>query len=366
MQFAVRQLLVPFGVVTGLIVAPALAGAASITTPSAASITTLPAVVQQTEVAARVPAGDTSNAQQVSRQSAIVNMTPPSAGTHSTGPFTLHWEHLRFLRSSTGVITVWAAINVDAGRCQPKLTSEGWLYSLALQYDLFDENGEHVATGRDSLRYAHPSRLKSDQGFGLQAPVAVPPGTYRFRIEVLDRNRDPAASSVKEGELVVPSYEAPGPVLSDLAVASDTPGTWQPLPDISLKLNAAHVVQVDASPYIYFEAYGLTPGGRYRVELHMESAEDQSFLDRRLKGARRPFQLQYSGSVPTDPDSPVRGAQHLKFGRNTQPGLYQVTVKVTDLTTGEASLPRRANLKVRSRSIQGTESAVRLGSGAGG
>ncbi len=356
MQFAVRQLLAPFGIVTGLIVAPALAGAAS---PEA-----LASATQQTEVAAKVSAGESSQ-EQTAPLPAIAKMAPPSAGTHSSGPFPLHWEHLRFLRGSGGVITVWAAINVDAGRCQPKLTSAGWLYSLSMRYDLFDLNGERIATAMDSLRYAHPTRLKSDQGFGLQVPVAVPPGTYRFRIEVLDRNREPAASSVKEGELIVPSYESLGPVVSDLAVASDTPGIWQPLPGIRLKLNAAHVVQVDASPYIYFEAYGLTPGARYRVELQMESAEDQSFLDRRLQGARRPFQLQYSGTVPTDPESPVRGAQHLRLGSNTQPGLYQVTVKVTDLATGETSLPQRTNLRVRTRPFRSTEPSVRLGTGAG-
>jgi hypothetical protein len=101
------------------------------------------------------------------------------------------------------------------------------------------------------------------------------------------------------------------------------------------------------------------------VEVRMESAEAQSFMDRRLRGARRPFQLQYSGPVPTDPDSPVRGAQHLKLGSNTRPGLYQVTVKITDLATGETSLPRRISLQVRSRNFQVNEPSARLGAGAG-
>jgi hypothetical protein len=291
-------------------------------------------------------------------------LAPPSRGAHEGGPFPINWEHLRFLRASGDSITVWAAINVDAGRCQPKPAKGGWLYSLAMRYELHDEQGELVATGSDSLVYVHPSRLRSDQGFGLQAPVTVPPGTYRFRIEVQDRNRDPVANSVKEGELVVPSYRVPGPVLSDLAIASDTPGIWQPLPGVRLKLNAAHVVHVDASPYIYFEAYGLTPGARYRVELLMESAESQSFADRQLRGPRRPFQLQYSGPVPVDPDTPVRGAQHLNLGRGTEPGMYQVTVTITDLSTGETSLPRRINLQVRSPNLQVREPVMRLGSGS--
>jgi len=353
----VRQLLAPLGILAGLIVAPALAGSA----PLLAS----PSVTQQTDVAAKPPAEGVSDAEQPQPEIGIVKLAPPSSGTHSGGPFPIDWEHLRFLRGSGDVITVWAAINVDAGRCQPRPASGGWLYSLAMQYELYDQNGERVATGTDELRYVHPSRLKSDQGFGLQAPVTVPPGTYWFRIEVRDRNREPVATNVKEGELIVPSYEVPGPVLSDLAVASDTPGIWQPLPGIRLKLNASHVVHVDASPYIYFEAYGLTPGARYRVEVQMQSAESQSFMDRRLRGAHRPFQLQYSGPVPIDPDTPVRGAQHLKLGTNTLPGLYQVTVKITDLTTGETSLPRRINLQVRSREFQVREPSARLGAGAG-
>jgi hypothetical protein len=353
------QLLVPFGVLAVLIVLPALALAATAPLAMAASVT------QRTEVAATPPATDAAEAEQPVQRAGVASLAPPSSGTHSSGPFPIDWEHLRFLRGSGDMVTVWAAINVDAGRCQPKPASGGWLYSLAMQYELYDQSGERIATGTDELRYVHPSRLKSDQGFGLQAPVTVPPGTYRFRIEVRDRNREPVASNVKEGELIVPSYDAPGPVLSDLALASDTPGIWQPLPGVRLKLNAAHVVHLDASPYIYFEAYGLTPGARYRVEVRMESAEAQSFMDRRLRGARRPFQLQYSGPVPTDPDSPVRGAQHLKLGSNTRPGLYQVTVKITDLATGETSLPRRISLQVRSRNFQVNEPSARLGAGAG-
>ena len=356
----VRRLTTRVGFLTGLIVAPTLLAAA----PLAAS----PSAAQQkgvSEVSTDAAVAVIPDAGQPEPRNGVAMLAPPSSGTHTGGAFPIDWEHLRFLRGSGSMITVWAAINVDAGRCWPRATSGGWLYSLALRYELFDQDGELVATGADSLRYEHPTRLKSDQGFGLQAPVTVPPGTYRFRIEVEDRNREPVARSVKEGELIVPSYGVPGPVLSDLAVASDTPGIWQPLPGVSLKLNAAHVVYVDASPYIYFEAYGLTPGARYRVEVRMESAEAQSFMDRRLRGASRPFQLQYSGPVPIDPDTPVRGAQHLKLGTNTLPGLYQVTVRVTDLVTGETSLPRRINLKVQSRSLRVNEPAARLGAGAG-
>lgn len=346
----VRPLLVPLCIFTGLIALPATAFADTAASSAPAFLT------QQTEVVAKPDA---------EQQAAVAVLAPPSSGTHSSGPFPIDWEHLRFLRGSGDVVTVWAAINVDAGRCQPVIVSGGWLYSLEMRYDLLDQDGEIIATGRDSLLYIHPSRLKSDQGFGLQAPVTVPPGTYRFRLEVRDRNRKPVALSVKEGELIVPSYEVPGPVLSDLALASDTPGIWQPLPGVRLKLNAAHVVHVDASPYIYFEAYGLTPGARYRVEVHMESSESQSFMDRRIRGSTRPFQLQYSGPVPIDPDTPVRGAQHLKLGRSTPAGMYQVTVKITDLATGETSLPRRISLQVRSQEYLRNEPSARLGAGAG-
>ncbi len=315
---------------------------------------------QQWEVGMQQPVD--SSPQEVPRsETGVVSLAPPSSGTHTRGPFPVDWEHLRFLRSNGDSIAVWAAVNVDASLCTPRPASGGWLYSLAMRYEMFDEDGTHLGTGTDELKYVHPSRLRSDQGFGLQTFVTVAPGTYLYRIEVSDRNRDPVASSVKEGELVVPKYDAPGPVLSDLAVASDTPGIWEPLPDVSLKLNAAHVVSTDASPFIYFEAYGLTPGGRYRVEVVMENTDPQDFMERRIRGAKRPFQLQYSGTVPQDPHALVRGAQHLKLGRGTLPGAYQVTVKVTDLTTGEVSLPRWVNLQVRSPDLQVRQPGARLG-----
>jgi hypothetical protein len=144
----------------------------------------------------------------------------------------------------------------------------------------------------------------------------------------------------------VPERVTTQPFVSSVAIAADSAGTWHPAPGLELQLNAARIVYRNARPFVYFEAYGLTPGADYRGEVRVVSREVTRGAEDVFNGAYQPFQLQYRGSVPTDPAEPVRKVLRLDLGQ-TRPGPYEVQVRVRDLATGQASEVRSARVKVR-------------------
>jgi hypothetical protein len=56
--------------------------------------------------------------------------------------------------------------------------------------------------------------------------------------------------------------------------------------------------------------------------------------------------LQYRGSVPTNPNEPVRKVLRMDLDQ-TAAGPYEVQIRVRDLTTGQVSEVRTARMKVR-------------------
>lgn len=295
-------------------------------------------------VAASTPVA-AQNAPEARSQAALLGLLPSGSGTQRSGPVSFDYEQLAFRRGSGDSVLVWAAVNVDASRLTPRLTDSGWYYSVSLSYEL-SQDGRTVSAV-DSLDYVHPRILPDDQGLALQVPLKVAPGSYDFRITVTDRNRKPSPDGDDaKGSVSVPRFQTPGPTLSPLAVASDSPGPWRPARGIRLKLNAANVVETGAHPFVYFEVYGLTPGEGYRAQVSLSSIESQGFLDRVVRGRLRPFQLQYRGTAPEETEGAVRAAVRLDLA-STAPGWYSIEVTVTDASTGQQSLASRTFLVVR-------------------
>jgi len=171
-----------------------------------------------------------------------------------------------------------------------------------------------------------------------------------------------------EGSLTVPVFDVTGPVVSSIAVAADSIGTFAPASGVDLQLNAAAIVEKAARPYIYFEVYGLTPGGGYRGEIKLSSTWVSRGRGEQFTGPYQPFQMQYRGSVAADPTVPVRAVMRLDT-RDAEPGPYEIQVRVTDLETGVRSEIRKARLKIRlpsTRSAPITEVEVRTDEGSEG
>ncbi|MFW6089365.1 MAG: hypothetical protein ACODAB_06405 [Gemmatimonadota bacterium] len=277
-----------------------------------------------------------------------------SAGIRSGGPFSFDYQHLAFFPDvdpdrPMQPVDLWTAVSVQADRIRPVFEG-GWKYSVSMTVELWQD--DTLAFSREaltSLTVAAPlSRdATAESGFPVQARLQVPPGEYEYRIRVADDSWEgDRGTNETSGRLVVPDPVLTQPFVSSIAVAADSGGSWKPAPDLALKLNAAKIVYGDARPFVYFEAYGLTPGGDYRGEVRLVSRRVTRGADDVFDGAYQPFQLQYRGSVSPDPGEPVRKVLRLDLGR-TRPGPYEVQVRVRDLVTGQASEVRTARLRVQ-------------------
>lgn len=278
------------------------------------------------------------------------------AGLRSGGPFSFDYQHLVFFPATgqsdaDAPVDLWTAASVQADRVKGVFDG-GWQYSLDMTVELWQ--ADTLAFSRDArttMTLGAPLSPTDAAGLGfpIQTGMRVPPGNYEYRIRIRDRGweHDRAVNEVV-GRIAVPRRVLTQPFVSSIAIAADSGGTWRPAPGLELKLNAARIVHDDARPFVYFEAYGLTPGGDYRGEVRLVSRRATRGADDVFDGAYQPYQLQYRGSVPSDERVPVRKVLRLDLGQ-TRPGPYEVQVRVRDLVTGQASEVRTARLKVRER-----------------
>jgi hypothetical protein len=275
------------------------------------------------------------------------------AGLRSGGVFPFDFQYLVYYDAASqqddGLVSLWTAASVQADKVRAVFDG-GWTYSLDMTVELTqDDTLAYRGETRSSVSLV--SRLSGldleSQGFPVQNLMRVVPGEYDYVIRIKDNGwYDDRAVNEKRGRIVVPKSILSQPFISSIALAADSGGTWNPAPDLELKLNAARMVESDSRPYVYFEAYGLTPGGSYRGEIRLVSRWVSTGQGERFTGVFQPYQLQYRGSVPADPSAPVRKLLRLDMSRSA-PGPYEIQIRVRDLETGLASEVRSARIKVR-------------------
>lgn len=323
------------------VVGPALAILLCGSTPLAAALQDIPVTPEAAHIADSERAFDRLEAE---------------AGLRSGGSFSFDYQHLVFYTPSAidepaAPVQLWTAASVQADRVKGVFEG-GWKYSLDMTVELRQADSLVASSdARTALTLGSPltSSAAAGMGFPIQALLRVPPGEYDYTIRIRDNGWEgDRAINEKAGRLVVPEPVATQPFVSSVAVAADSGGTWYPADDVELQLNAARMVHNDARPFVYFEAYGLTPGGEYRGEVRLVSRRITRGAADVFDGAYQPFQLQYRGSVPTDPAESVRKVLRLDLGE-TRAGPYEVQVRVRDLVTGQASEVRSARLRVRER-----------------
>lgn len=281
-----------------------------------------------------------------------------SAGRRTSGSFPFDWQHLVFYPTGAEGVELWTAASVHAGRVRGVFEG-GWVYRLVMRIEL-SRDGEVVATDEERIRHVLNVLIPphSSDGFPLQTRVVVPPGRYDFRIEVQDLNWEGDRSvNAATGTLTVPAFETDRPFVSSIAVAADSGGTWTPAPGVNLKLNAAKMVQTDARPFVYFEVYGLTPGGTFRGDVRLVSTWVSRGTGETFDGVWQPFTLQYRASAPEQPGVPVRAVLRLDMEK-TRPGPYEVQVRVADAATGLRSELRRTGVRVRQPEDRGAVQPV--------
>jgi hypothetical protein len=270
-----------------------------------------------------------------------------SAGIKETGAFPFDFQFLAFKTGTPDSVEVWTAASVHAGRVRG-VFDRGWRYQLSVGIELLRDDSVVVADTH-RLTYVLSAEVPEwvSDGFPLQTMVLVEPGEYEFRLVVQDLNwPDDRSVNVRNGRVTIPAFDVSRPVISSVAIAADSGGTWSPMEDLSLQLNAAAIVGRRARPFVYYEVYGLTPGGAYRGEVRLASTWVSRGQGERFTGSYQPFQMQYRGTAPADPTQPLRAVMRVDM-EHTQPGPYEVQVRVTDMATGKRSEVRKARLKVR-------------------
>ncbi len=251
--------------------------------------------------------------------------------------FGLEW--LNFRSSRPGLSRVWLNGFARARDLVARESDGRTVFELEAAWTLIDEQGDFFQLIPASFQVSAPARPDRDAGLSFRLAAELEPGDYRWMLVVTD-----AGSRLADGERPVGGYavgnlsvrdmSADLPVLSDVAVSSDSVGTWSPSPGISLNPSPAHVTGDDGVAFIYYEVYNLTPGGHYETRVRLDPVD-----------GGQDFDLSYPGTAPGGARVATRGYLRIDLSA-TIPGRYRMTVTVRDLTSGILTLPVRTEIRV--------------------
>ncbi len=266
--------------------------------------------------------------------------------SHRSGPLFFDYEMLAFRGPGTETEVV-LALSVDGSRVSPAVTSRGWEYGLRARVEL-EQDGGPAARAVSAARLVCTGRLEAAHGVPLYLQLRSRPGRYAFRLEVADLYRQRGkAHSVAEGTLIMPGFDTPGPVITALALASDSADVRRAGPAGALLLNPTHLAVPGVPPLIYFEVYGLQPGAAFVTDLTLAPTRAGGALDRLLRGPPRAHTIRYEEQAPSGAE-PVRKTLRLVF-EQLRPGPYRITAVVTDAATGRRSLPATTTIRFLDR-----------------
>jgi hypothetical protein len=243
----------------------------------------------------------------------------------------LRVETLRFLNPSQHTWHVWALAGVRAGDLQAE-PDEAGTPTLVAGGRFSIRNGTEVEIHELPTRRIPEGAVRDDDGILFSSVFAAPPGRLPLTVVVEDANR-PDAGNYLLDTLNVPAIGGL-PMVSDIAVAQETGGTWTRDGVTFLQVSPAHVANADGSIYTYFEVYQVRPGTRYQVEIRMAPVDKTDEI-LRLDPGDLDFRLQFTTRM-----SGTIGRHNLRLDlSDAPPGSYALAVRVQDVVTGAFSLP---------------------------
>ncbi|MFQ5890027.1 MAG: hypothetical protein ACE5JR_08230 [Gemmatimonadota bacterium] len=253
----------------------------------------------------------------------------------------LRFEVLQFRGDSAGLVRAWWNGIVEAGPLRPDTLPDGRLrYRIEAALALLDE-GERYRRVTRTVELTSRGPLPAAAAIPVRIPVAVEPGRYEFTVLVREPAgpeasgaRTPTGNYLRDS-LRVRGFAAALPELSDIAVSPDSGGDWTAGGGIHLRPSPLHATGPDGIAHVYYEVYGLSPGGDYETSVRLEPLGDGE-----------PFTLTFRGSAAPAP-SPVHGYLRLELG-DTEPGEYRMAVTVRDRASGTSTLPYRTHILVES------------------
>jgi len=252
--------------------------------------------------------------------------------------FGLEW--LGFRAPRPGLTRTWMNGLVEASKLVPELLDGRDVYRVDVVWTLLDESGTSYHHIPVSFELPTETVLDEEAGLSIRMFADLTPGAYRWMLLVADvnatgvRDDEKPAGGYATGDLFVRDMGADLPLLSDVAVSPDSMGAWSPASGISLNPTPAHVTGSDGIAFIYYEAYNLTPGGRYETRVVLEP-----------EGGGQAFDLSYPGTAGTGGQIVTRGYLRIDLSASS-PGRYGTTVTVRDLTSGITTLPVRTGIVV--------------------
>jgi len=253
----------------------------------------------------------------------------------------LMMEVLQFRSVRRSTNRVWFNGLIEGNRLTPRPEGDAFVYQVDARVVLVDESGDHRQIDGGFMATS-PERLGRDQSLPVRIPVDLAPGRYRYTVMVGDAHARPGSvrsGNYRQEELTVRELGGDLPVLSDVAVATDSGGSWRPLapagPDLGLLPSPAHHTGPDRVAFVYFEAYNLTPGGRYETRVMFEPEG----------GDGQPFDLTFPGEVPFEGAPRTQRTLRLDL-TDAEPGAYVMSVIATDEQSGQSTLPLGTSIVV--------------------
>ncbi|MCK5489913.1 MAG: hypothetical protein KAI98_07985, partial [Gemmatimonadetes bacterium] len=252
--------------------------------------------------------------------------------------FGLEW--LSFRAPRPGLTRIWMNSVVQASTLTPEPRDGRDVYRVEAVWTLLDESESSYSYIPASFELSTDTVLDEEAGLSIRMSADLPPGPYRWMLMVAEANTtgeeddEKPAGGYATGDLVVRNMGADLPLLSDVAVSPDSMGAWSPVRGISLNPTPAHVTGSDGIAFIYYEAYNLTPGGRYDTRVVLEP-----------EGGGQAFDLSYPGTAQTGGQIVTRGYLRIDLS-DSSPGRYRMSVTVHDLTSGITTLPVRTEIFV--------------------
>jgi GWxTD domain-containing protein len=253
-------------------------------------------------------------------------------------------EELQFLAADGDSSRVWLNGVVEGANLTPSAEpGGGYRYHVDARWVLVDEFGA-LRRVQSSFEAVAAQKLGRDQSIPIRLAIDLPPGEYRYTFVA----RDGFDGSVGEmpsgnfdrGQILVRRFAVAIPDLSDVAVASDSGGSWRPAgiggDVVGIRPSPAHLTGPDGVAFVYFETYGLEPGTRYTTTVRLEPVEDDG----------EPFDLSFPGEAPMQPSPRVGRMLRLDLS-DSEPGQYRMSLSVEDESSGERTLPFETEIVVR-------------------
>lgn len=176
----------------------------------------------------------------------------------------------------------------------------------------------------------------------VRLPFDLSPGAYEARVVVRsgpprrpgDADREQPSGSYTSAPITVPGFRDALPRLSQIAVSPDSGGAWTHTDELAISPSPIHVPNADGVLWIYFEAYNLTPGGRYLATVRLEPEDGAT-----------PFELEFTGLARPEARIVTPAGLRVDLG-GTASGTYELSLTVRDQATGRVTLPARTEVRV--------------------